>query len=90
MDNIIKTTLLLAVFLANTFLIFSFITGFVDKGAQWDFEVFYWLWRLGMPVVLISLITLTISYAQKTKENRKWIISWWINLIIPVSIFTLL
>lgn len=87
MGNAIKTIVVATVSLANCWLIFVLINGLYSKTAQWDLEVGIWLWSVGAPVCFVSLLVLIISAAQKQKMKRSWLITWLVNLFVPMAVF---
>jgi len=87
MDNLIKTIIVAVASLANCWLIFVLISGLYNKSAQWDLDVGLWLWSVGVPVVFASAFILIISAAQKQKMKRGWLITWLVNLFVPLAVF---
>ena len=87
MDNAIKTVAVTAVSLVNFWLVYLLASGLANRAAQWDLELSVWLWKAGVPVVLVSLVVLIISAAQKTRIRKWWLITWVVNLSVPFVVF---
>ena len=81
MDNAIKTILVSAASIINLWLVFLLITGLYSQSAQWDLDVFMWLWRLGAPVLLLLFIILIIFHYQFSFKLYLWFLK--IPLNIP-------
>ncbi len=98
-DKIIRWGFIGALLIVNIYLIYSGIVGgelFGRVSAQSDFEFAYDFFRLGIPVFIISCVSLFIlALAHKEKRVNEVLkfpesILYIINALIPVALFFLL
>lgn len=98
-EKIIRFALVGALLVANIYLIYSGIIGsnlFGRVSAQSDFEFAYDFFRIGIPVFMVSCVSLLILVlAHKEKRVNEVLkfpesILYIINALIPVALFFLL